>query len=106
MTDPRWHLTGPYFVVRVWALVPSITLGSWVVAASNVVLHASLSSAFFSLRQVVISSALGMNVLQSLTAQRQQLGDASTSGEAALTSTIRTNGNRVLAQFLFPSAIL
>ena len=53
--------------------MPSLTPGSWVIAASNAVLHASLSSAFFSLRQDVISSALGMNALQSL----------STSGEHA-----------------------
>jgi len=36
------------------------------ISASNAVLQASLSSAFFSLRQIVISSALGMNALQSL----------------------------------------
>jgi hypothetical protein len=36
------------------------------IPASNAVLQASLSSAFFSLRQIVISSALGMNALQSL----------------------------------------
>jgi hypothetical protein len=46
--------------------VPSLTPGSWVIAAPDAVLHASLSSAFFPLRQVVISSALGMNSLQSL----------------------------------------
>jgi hypothetical protein len=45
--------------------VPSLTSGSWLVAGSNAVLHASLSSAFLSLRQVDISSALGMNALQS-----------------------------------------
>ena len=60
------HLTDPYLAVRLRAPVPSLTPGSWVVAASNAVLHASLSSAFFSLRQVVISSALGINALQSL----------------------------------------
>src|SRR6202022_362195 len=48
------------------AAVPSLTPGSGFISASNAVLHASLSSAFFSLRQVVISSALGMNALQSL----------------------------------------
>jgi hypothetical protein len=48
--------------------VPSLTPGGWFIAASTAVLHASLSSAFFSLRQVVISSALGMNALQSLSA--------------------------------------
>jgi hypothetical protein len=47
--------------------VPTLTPGGWFIA-SNAVLHASLSSAFFSLRQVVISSALGMNALQSLSA--------------------------------------
>jgi len=46
--------------------VPSLTADRRVIAASNTVLHASLSSAFFPLRQVVISSALGMNALQSL----------------------------------------
>jgi hypothetical protein len=46
--------------------VPSLTADRWVIAASNTVLHASLSSAFFLLRQVVISSALEMNALQSL----------------------------------------
>ena len=46
--------------------MPSLTPGSWVVAGSNAVLHASLSSAFFSLRQDVISSALGINAPQSL----------------------------------------
>ena len=48
--------------------MPSLTPGSWFSAASNAVLHASLRSAFLSLRQVVISSALGMNALQSLSA--------------------------------------
>jgi len=60
------HLTDPYLPVRLRAPVPSLTPGSWFIAASNAVLHASLSSAFFSPRQVVISSALGMNALQSL----------------------------------------
>jgi hypothetical protein len=46
--------------------VLSPALGSCFVPASNAVLQASLSSAFFSLRQIVISSAFGMNVLQSL----------------------------------------
>jgi hypothetical protein len=46
--------------------VLSLELGSCLVPASTAVLHASLSSAFFSLRQVVISSASGMNALQSL----------------------------------------
>jgi hypothetical protein len=41
-------------------------LGSCFIPASNAVLHASLSSAFLTLRQVVISSALGINALQSL----------------------------------------
>jgi hypothetical protein len=45
-----------------------VTPGSWFIAASNAVLHASLSSAFFALRQVATSSALGMNALQSLSA--------------------------------------
>ena len=55
------HLTDPYLAVRLRAPVPSLTLGSCLVPAST-----SLSSAFFSLRQGVISSALGMNALQSL----------------------------------------
>jgi hypothetical protein len=46
--------------------VLSLTPGSWFIPASNAVLHALLSSAFLSLRQIVISSALGMNALQSL----------------------------------------
>jgi hypothetical protein len=48
--------------------VPSLTPGSWFIAASSAVLHASLSSAFFPLRQVVISSELGTDALQSLSA--------------------------------------
>ena len=44
----------------------SPALGGCFIPASNAVLQASLSSAFFSLRQIVISSALGMNALQSL----------------------------------------
>jgi hypothetical protein len=46
----------------------SLALGNCFVPASTAVLHASLSSALLSLRQVVISSALGMNALQSLSA--------------------------------------
>ena len=44
----------------------SLALGNCLIPASTAVLHASLSAALFSLRQVVISSALGMNALQSL----------------------------------------
>jgi hypothetical protein len=62
------HLTDPYLAVRLGAPVPSLTPGSWFIAASNAVLHASLSSVLFSLRQADISSALGMNALQSLNA--------------------------------------
>jgi hypothetical protein len=40
--------------------------GSCFVPASIAALHASLSSEFLSLRQIVISYALGMNALQSL----------------------------------------
>jgi hypothetical protein len=40
--------------------------GSCFVPASIAALHASLSSEFLSLRQVVISYVLGMNALQSL----------------------------------------
>jgi hypothetical protein len=46
--------------------VLSLAPGSCFIPASTAVLYASLSSASFSLRQVVISSALGMNALQSL----------------------------------------
>ena len=62
------HLTDPYLVVRLRAPVPSLPPGSWFSAASNAVLHASLRSAFLSLRQVVIASGSGMNALQSLNA--------------------------------------
>jgi hypothetical protein len=48
--------------------MPSPALGICVISACIAFLHASLSSAFLSLRQAVISSALGMNVLQSLSA--------------------------------------
>ena len=48
--------------------VPSLALGVRVIAASNAVLQASLSSAFFSRRHAVICSAFGMNALQSLKA--------------------------------------
>ena len=44
----------------------SPALGGCFISASNAVLQVSLSSAFFSPRQIVISSALGMNALQSL----------------------------------------
>jgi hypothetical protein len=68
------HLSDPCLPVRLRTPVLSLTPGSWFIAVSNAILHASLSSAFFSLRQYVISSALGMNALQSL----------STSGEHAM----------------------
>jgi hypothetical protein len=55
-----------YRAVRLRTPVLSVTLGGRLVPASSAVLHASLSSALLSLRQVVISSALGMNALQSL----------------------------------------
>ena len=61
------HLIDPFILRCVCELrVLSLTLGSCFIPASSAVLHASLSSAFFSLRQIVISSALGMNALQSL----------------------------------------
>ncbi len=44
----------------------SPALDGCIIPASNAVLQASLSSALFSLRQIVISSALGTNALQSL----------------------------------------
>jgi hypothetical protein len=46
--------------------VLSPALDARFVPAWSAVLQASLSTAFFSLRQIVISSALGMNVPQSL----------------------------------------
>ena len=55
-----------YLAVRLRAPVLSLTLGSCFIPASSAVLHASLSSALLSLSQVVISSAFGMNALQSL----------------------------------------
>jgi hypothetical protein len=45
---------------------PSLTPDGGCITASNTILQASLSSAFFPLRQIVISSALGMSSLQSL----------------------------------------
>src|SRR5882724_4207472 len=54
------------FLLAVRLRVLSLTLGSCIIPASSAVLHASLSSALLSLKQVVISSALGMNALQSL----------------------------------------
>lgn len=53
-------------MVRLRSPVLSLTLGGCVIPVSSAVLHASLSSALLSLRQVDISSALGMNALQSL----------------------------------------
>jgi hypothetical protein len=54
-----------YLAVRSRAPMPS---GSCLVPASIAALHASLSSELLSLRQVDISSVLGMNALQSLSA--------------------------------------
>jgi hypothetical protein len=62
------HFFDPYLAARLRVPVPSLTLGSCFIPASNAVLQASLSSTFFSLRQIVISSALEMNALQSLSA--------------------------------------
>jgi len=62
------HLTGPYLAVGLRAPVPLLTPGGGFIAASSTVLHASLSSAFLFLRQIVISSGLGINALQSLSA--------------------------------------
>jgi hypothetical protein len=56
----------PLYCGALRARASSLAPGSWVIVASNAVLHASLSSAFFFLRQDVISSALGINALQSL----------------------------------------
>src|ERR1700686_76474 len=55
-----------YLAVRLRAPVLSFALGGCLVPASTTVLQASPSSAFFSLIQIVMSSALGMNALQSL----------------------------------------
>ena len=54
------HLTDPYLAVGLRAPAPSLTLGSCLIPTSVAVLHASVSSAHFSLRQVVISSAAWM----------------------------------------------
>jgi hypothetical protein len=54
-----------YLAVRLRAPLPPLTLG-WVISAWIAFLQASLSSAFFFLRQVVISSASGMKALHSL----------------------------------------
>jgi hypothetical protein len=48
--------------------MPSLAPGICVISGWIAFLHASLISAFLSLRQVVISSAFGMNALQSLSA--------------------------------------
>jgi hypothetical protein len=48
--------------------MPSFTPAGWSIAASNAALHELLSSVLFAFRQVVTSSALGMNALQSLSA--------------------------------------
>jgi len=50
--------------------VLSLSLGGCLNPASSATRQASLRLAYFSLRQIVISSALGMNVLQSLKASR------------------------------------
>jgi hypothetical protein len=55
-----------YLAVRWRAPLPSLTLGICGISAWITFMHASLSSAFLFLRQVVISSALGMNALHSL----------------------------------------
>jgi hypothetical protein len=60
------HLLDPYLAARLRAPVPSPTAGSWFIPVSNTVLQASLSSTCLSLRQIVISSTVGMNGLQSL----------------------------------------
>ena len=72
----------------------STALGGCFIPASNAVLQASLSSAFFSLRQIVILSALGMNALQSLSTSGVQAKRCSSvpcenegSGEATAHST-------------------
>ncbi len=59
------HLTDSFIAVLLRAPLLSLALGNCVIPASTAVLHASLSAALFSLRQVVISSALGMDALQS-----------------------------------------
>jgi hypothetical protein len=56
------------FYLAVRPRSPSPSLGICVISGWIAFLHASLSSAFFSRRQIVISSALGMNALQSLSA--------------------------------------
>jgi hypothetical protein len=53
-------------VVRLRDWVLSLSLGGCFSPAASAALQASLKTAFFSRRQIVISSALGMNALQSL----------------------------------------
>jgi hypothetical protein len=60
------HPADPHLLERAEAPVVSFALGSCLIPASIAGLHASLSSAFFSLRRLVIASALGMSALQSL----------------------------------------
>jgi hypothetical protein len=55
-----------YLAVRLRAPLPPPVLGIWVISAWIAFLQTSLSSAFFFLRQVVISSASGMKALHSL----------------------------------------
>ena len=55
-----------FLAPRLRVPLPSLTLGICVISAWIAFPHASLSSAFLSLRKVVISSVLGMNALQSL----------------------------------------
>jgi hypothetical protein len=73
--------------------------GGGIVPASTTALHASLSSELFSLRQVVISSALGMNALQRLStsgvhARRCSGVPCERAGEAAVDSKVSGSHHR------------
>jgi hypothetical protein len=76
--------------------------GGCFVPASTATLHASLSSELFSLRQIVISSALGMNALQSLStlgvhARRCSGVPCESAGEAAMDSKVSGTHHRAKA---------
>lgn len=57
-----------YLVVRLRVLLASLAPGTWVISTWITCLQASLSSELRSLRQIAMSSAFGMNALQSLNA--------------------------------------
>jgi hypothetical protein len=61
-------LRADYLVVRLRVLLTSLAPGVWVISTWITCLQASLSSELRSLRQIAMSSAFGMNALQSLNA--------------------------------------